>query len=220
MFKSNKYTKWYYRIIDNALLRATKQDEIHHIIPRCLGGSDVNNNLVHLTYREHYIVHALLCKMHDSKMLINALWQMSNKNKSKYYNSNLYRVSRSLYIDRIKGDNHWSKADEFRHSVSISWTDERKSNFSNLVSGDNHWTKKCDMSIHSSKMREHLTTEMMRENGLKSTFVTNNPMKNPEIAAKYKKPKEKVVCPHCGKIGGKPVMYRYHFDNCKNKILW
>ena len=29
--------------------------------------------------------------------------------------------------------------------------------------------------------------------------------------------KETVTCPHCGKKGGKPVMARYHFDNCKVK---
>ena len=29
--------------------------------------------------------------------------------------------------------------------------------------------------------------------------------------------KPKVVCPHCGKEGGKPIMKRYHFENCKNK---
>lgn len=31
------------------------------------------------------------------------------------------------------------------------------------------------------------------------------------------KPKEKVVCPHCDKIGGAPIMKRYHFDKCKLK---
>ena len=30
-------------------------------------------------------------------------------------------------------------------------------------------------------------------------------------------PKEKVECPHCGKIGGKPSMARFHFSNCKNQ---
>lgn len=43
-----------------------------------------------------------------------------------------------------------------------------------------------------------------------------NPMKNPEVAKKLKKPKPKVTCPHCNKTGGKPVMTRYHFDNCKH----
>jgi hypothetical protein len=31
------------------------------------------------------------------------------------------------------------------------------------------------------------------------------------------KPKPKVTCPHCGKEGGKPVMIKSHFDNCKQK---
>lgn len=30
-----------------------------------------------------------------------------------------------------------------------------------------------------------------------------------------KKPKPIVQCPYCKKFGGKPVMVRYHFDNCK-----
>jgi len=29
--------------------------------------------------------------------------------------------------------------------------------------------------------------------------------------------KEKVKCPHCDKVGGKPTMIQWHFDNCKLK---
>jgi group I intron endonuclease len=32
-----------------------------------------------------------------------------------------------------------------------------------------------------------------------------------------KGPQEQVQCPHCGKIGGKSLMARWHFDNCKYK---
>ena len=39
-----------------------------------------------------------------------------------------------------------------------------------------------------------------------------------ESKQKMKKPKIKVVCPYCGKIGGLPVMKRFHFDKCKHKI--
>jgi hypothetical protein len=35
--------------------------------------------------------------------------------------------------------------------------------------------------------------------------------------AKKGNPKEKVICPYCGKEGGKPAMARYHFNNCKEK---
>jgi len=49
-----------------------------------------------------------------------------------------------------------------------------------------------------------------------------------EKSAEYKKaaslrfkdkPKEKVTCPQCGKIGGKNIMGRWHFNNCKHKTL-
>jgi len=30
-------------------------------------------------------------------------------------------------------------------------------------------------------------------------------------------PKERLTCPHCGKEGGRPQMYQWHFDRCKHK---
>jgi hypothetical protein len=36
--------------------------ERHHVIPRCLGGSNKRENLVDLTFREHFLVHWLLIK--------------------------------------------------------------------------------------------------------------------------------------------------------------
>lgn len=66
MFLKNKYTRWYYLIINNAQIRDLDNSsyfETHHIIPRSIGGNDEINNLVNLTAREHYICHALLPKM-------------------------------------------------------------------------------------------------------------------------------------------------------------
>jgi len=64
MFLDNKYTKWYYQIIDHA--KSTKRTgylESHHIIPKSLGGSDAADNKVKLTAREHFVTHKLLIKM-------------------------------------------------------------------------------------------------------------------------------------------------------------
>ena len=45
--------------------------EVHHIIPKCMGGIDDSNNLCALTAKEHYIAHKLLWKMNptNSKLL-------------------------------------------------------------------------------------------------------------------------------------------------------
>lgn len=64
IFIENKYSRWYFKIIDNRksniLIEAYEE---HHIIPKSLGGSNDDCNLVRLSLREHYICHLLLIKM-------------------------------------------------------------------------------------------------------------------------------------------------------------
>lgn len=51
--------------------------EHHHIIPRCMGGTDDAENIVDLTLREHFVAHQLLTKMypeHDG--LKYSAWMM------------------------------------------------------------------------------------------------------------------------------------------------
>jgi len=38
----------------------------------------------------------------------------------------------------------------------------------------------------------------------------------PEVVAKVL---VQVECPHCGKVGQRPAMGRWHFDNCKERLL-
>ena len=38
--------------------------EVHHVVPRCMGGSEEDGNLVQLTPEEHFVAHQLLHKMH------------------------------------------------------------------------------------------------------------------------------------------------------------
>lgn len=67
----------YLKIYNNLMQsRKTLQDsneycEIHHILPRCLGGTDDSDNLVKLTYREHYVAHWLLTKIYPKEAKIH-----------------------------------------------------------------------------------------------------------------------------------------------------
>lgn len=85
MFLLNKYTKWYNSIINNARSRNLDgYKEIHHIIPKSLGGSNNKNNLVKLTAREHFVCHLLLIKMvngqgkHKMRYAANRMLSLSN----------------------------------------------------------------------------------------------------------------------------------------------
>lgn len=82
-FLQNRYTKHYYNIINYAKSRYayvgdTKRNranveaslgymEKHHIVPRCMGGSDEHSNMVWLTVREHLHVHLVLTRMVKSQ---------------------------------------------------------------------------------------------------------------------------------------------------------
>lgn len=94
-YLDNKYTKIYYRIIDRAgSQNRTKSNGIqsHHILPKCLGGTDDPNNLVLLTYKEHRVCHCLLIKMvHDKDANIKMRHAYGWFNKSSVFNGPRYR---------------------------------------------------------------------------------------------------------------------------------
>ena len=63
------YQKIYNNLINNRSIRPLLIDEYyenHHIIPKCLGGSNDKQNLIKLTYREHYIAHLLLSRIYKT----------------------------------------------------------------------------------------------------------------------------------------------------------
>ena len=110
MYLTNKYTQCYYNIIARAQKRINSAyTEKHHIIPKSLGGSDQDANLVKLTAREHFICHRLLCKMVSGKQkqsMVYALWKMTMRNKKqKRYipNSRIYDNVKKLLSDSKKG---------------------------------------------------------------------------------------------------------------------
>ena len=68
------YKKLYDQIIENAKNRniiENKYYEEHHIIPKCLNGTNDDNNLVKLTLREHYVCHKLLAEIYKEFLIIN-----------------------------------------------------------------------------------------------------------------------------------------------------
>jgi len=62
------HSKIYNQIIERGKLRILESyTEKHHIIPKCMGGTNDNNNLVELTAREHFICHKLLTEIYPEQ---------------------------------------------------------------------------------------------------------------------------------------------------------
>jgi hypothetical protein len=104
------YQNIYNQIINRAKNRTLNEyKESHHVIPKCLGGSNEKENLVDLTAREHFLCHKLLVEIYpNNEKLLWALWLMAigkqRRNKTEPYNvsSRAYERIKLLFIEKSK----------------------------------------------------------------------------------------------------------------------
>jgi hypothetical protein len=81
------YSKHYEKLIERAKHRKNYcYVEKHHIVPKCLGGSDDHSNIVELTGREHFTAHLLLHKIYPNNgALLRASLMMCVSNPSTHF---------------------------------------------------------------------------------------------------------------------------------------
>lgn len=89
----------YKKIHDNIIERGKNRKldgyvEKHHIIPKCMNGTNEPNNLVELTAREHFLVHWLLHEMYpENSDLRYAFWSICRNSD----NQQRYKPSSRVY---------------------------------------------------------------------------------------------------------------------------
>lgn len=108
-FLDNKYTATYRRIINRARIRVIPEGftETHHIIPRSIGGTDDESNLVKLIPREHYLCHALLPKMVTGNAIHKMYAAFNMMHVDRYgnrYTSRLYEYYKVKFY-KLHGEN-------------------------------------------------------------------------------------------------------------------
>lgn len=112
--RRSQYRDAYFRLIQNASSRNKPECycERHHIVPKCIGGSDEIENLVWLTAREHLVAHKLWARMEDDpvkkRKAFNALWAMTvmrGKHNAgrKVVSSREYEIAKLLMITARTG---------------------------------------------------------------------------------------------------------------------
>ena len=106
LFLKNKYTRWYHSLMQKTVGEGRVREHawqyhLHHILPHCLGGSDLEDNLVLLTPREHYISHLLLTQMTKGRArskMVFAFFRFKPRKADKW-SSRAY----ARHIDTLKG---------------------------------------------------------------------------------------------------------------------
>jgi hypothetical protein len=208
------YKKIHDAIIENAKNRVlTGYKENHHVIPKCLGGGNEKENIVSLTAKEHFIIHALLCEIYpNNNKLEYALWMMINC-KSKNHNrdfkvsSRLYEKLRQIHSKNVSNRMSGSNNPMFGNPLALTKDNSGEKNpmFGKRGKDNPNTGKKCPKQSEKLKI--------------------DNPMFRPEVVEKVKiklrgprlnarKPKKKIQCPYCEKAAAPHLVYRYHFNNC------
>lgn len=167
--------------------------ESHHIVPRCMGGSDNKENLVDLTPEEHYLAHQLLVKIYpNNHALVKAASMMiPNRPSNKMYGWLKRRFSEAQSISQSNEGNsqygtNWitNGVEETKSSGDVpeGWWNGRLSA---------HRTKIKNDSIKKQKQKEKLKAlndkvESLRE--LHEVYVVHGFDEVKKRGYKYSKP--------------------------------
>ena len=104
--------------------------EKHHILPKCLGGTESQDNLVELTAREHYLAHWLLAKWHKNYKLIFAWRSMAMDPLGKRYTSHTFKYAKEAWAREMSERNR-----------GVKFSAERIANLSKAHIGQQAWNK-------------------------------------------------------------------------------
>lgn len=191
------YLKHYEQLCSTRkLLCRSKSDgvyyEKHHIIPKSLGGTNDNDNLVLLTAREHYIAHLLLYYHYKTiggdpfrKMAFALVSMASNK----------------LSPDRnILSGRQYALIKEAAMYSRLGYKISDTSNY-----------KKPKTESHKNSIR------LARYLAPPRSIETREKMRSSAITVGKNWPGNITVstCPYCNKTGQTNAMKRWHFNNCK-----
>ena len=81
------YKRHYDLLIEKAKEKVRPRKEYtekHHILPKCLGGSNDTSNLIRLSAREHFIAHWLLHRIYPNENKLSFAFKMMKSMKTKH----------------------------------------------------------------------------------------------------------------------------------------
>lgn len=103
--------------------------EKHHIIPRCVGGTDDDSNIVSLSAKAHYVAHHILTKIYPKNpKLMFAFNMMSVGHKGKRIYSYMHESNRRKHAENISMANKGCIA----HNKGIPMSAKQKEKLSSL----------------------------------------------------------------------------------------
>ena len=159
--------------------------EVHHIIPRCIGGTDSTENLIDLYAKEHYEAHRLLALENpENEKLIYAWWCMSTikseYTKERYEISDIeYEEVKKAYADMMSDKMSGERNPMYgvhRYGSDNPMYNVHRYGEDNPFYGKNHTEKTKEKMKKAAKNR---TEETFEKISIKAKERFSNPKNNP-----------------------------------------
>jgi len=162
--------------------------ERHHIVPRSLGGSDDPDNLINLTFEDHYFAHLLLARIHGGKMA-SALWIMVNSSRARWRSRHHARrayAAAKRYALSLMAEAWTAEGNPLFNPEVFDWTNYRTGcsrratmyEMHREVGGSRpHWTNVATGQRPSYRgwlLTKNLATHKRSEKGQKFLFVNRD----------------------------------------------
>jgi hypothetical protein len=228
------YSKIYENLILDAKLNPKFESykELHHIVPKCLGGDDSIHNLIHLTARQHYLAHWLLYKTHRTASLVHAWHSMSRIGKGqeeRNVNSHLFEYCKKER-SRMLSKQYSGKGNHF---FGKHHTEETKRRLSEKHSGKVYKTQEQIRDWVDNVAKRKKTDDHKRKIGRKGfTMLQHTETKefvrvslsDPRcgdvnwVNPRKLKPEAKYKCVYCDVVTTASNLKRWHNENCKRKL--
>lgn len=133
------------------------------------------------------------------------LWLNRTDNRAISYNQHPRGMLGKMHTNETK--NKIRRIGTKHHQFGRPLAEETKKKLSESMTGRPPWNKgKIGVQFGKFGSDNH--------NYGKPAYNRGVPMTE-EQKKKLRKPRKKISCPNCGKVGGNSLMKRYHFDNCK-----
>jgi len=228
------YKKHYDLLIQKRLdnpIGKEEYSEWHHIVPRCMGGTNDKSNLVKLTAREHYVAHQLLFLEYRTSKLAHAWFNMILKdpNQQRIYTSRQPERAVKAHADALSetmrgegnhfyGRRHTQEAKDAvgranrgrkRKKEDVEWFVKNVAK----APRNEQWKKRIGESTSGLVTLKSIKTgETVRVRKEELTDYDLSVWKNPaSISQKRGK------CMYCGKESVMGNIKRWHNENCKHK---
>lgn len=174
-----------------------------------MGGTDDPANLIELTIEEHAEAHRLLWETHGR-------WQDEVAWKALSGQIDASEINYILSVERNLGKNNpmYGKPGPMRGKkhTEESKNKIKKARASQKITHSDE-TKRRIGEAHKDKIISEEHKKIVIESNKRRAGEKRNTYKNKGIE------QYKLTCPHCGIVGGYGALKRWHFDNCKLKVI-